>query len=246
MKKVRILLVEDHHIVRQGIKQLLKLHGNYDIVGDAGDGVSAIEKTKRLLPDVVILDISIPKINGIETAKQIRSIDPDIKIIVLTMYEAKELITRMLDIGVSAYLNKESTDTDLVAAIETTMNGQVFFSPSVSKIMVEKITNKTNDICIPEVNKESYNKLTGREKTILYMVAEGYCSKEIAKHFSISINTVNNHRASIMKKLNIHDAVGLTKYAINVGLLVNIKQKKSIESFLIQNGNSPETRKPLE
>ena len=220
MGKVRILLVEDHHIVRQGIKQLLKLHENYDVVDEAGDGVSAIEKTKKLLPDVVVLDISIPKINGIETAKQIRAIDPDIKIIVLTMYEAKELITRMLDIGVSAYLNKESTDTDLVAAIEATMKGQVFFSPSVSKIMVEKITNKISDIGIPETNKEIYDKLTDREKTILYMVAEGYCSKEIAKHLSISINTVNNHRANIMKKLNIHDAVGLTKYAINMGLLV--------------------------
>jgi DNA-binding NarL/FixJ family response regulator len=220
MEKVRILLVEDHHIVRQGIKQLLKLHENYDVVDEAGDGVSAIEKTKKLLPDVVVLDISISKINGIETAKQIRAIDPDIKIIVLTMYEAKELITRMLDIGVSAYLNKESTDTDLVAAIEATMKGQVFFSPSVSKIMVEKITNKISDIDIPETNKEIYDKLTDREKTILYMVAEGYCSKEIAKHLSISINTVNNHRANIMKKLNIHDAVGLTKYAINMGLLV--------------------------
>ena len=220
MEKVRILLVEDHHIVRQGIKQLLKLHENYDVVDEAGDGVSAIEKTKKLLPDVVVLDISIPKINGIETAKQIRAIDPDIKIIVLTMYEAKELITRMLDIGVSAYLNKESTDTDLVAAIEATMKGQVFFSPSVSKIMVEKITNKISDIGIPETNKEIYDKLTDREKTILYMVAEGYCSKEIAKHLSISTNTVNNHRANIMKKLNIHDAVGLTKYAINMGLLV--------------------------
>ncbi len=213
--------MEDHHIVRQGIRQLLTLHDNYEVVGDAGDGVSAIEKTKRLLPDVVVLDISIPKINGIETAKQIRSIDPDIKIIVLTMYEAKNIITRMLDIGVSAYLNKESTDTDLVAAIEATMGGQMFFSPSVSKVMAEKLTNRTADICVPEVNEEAYDKLTGREKTILYMVAEGYCSKEIAKHFSISINTVNNHRASIMKKLNIHDAVGLTKYAINLGLLVN-------------------------
>ncbi len=220
MEKVRILLVEDHHIVRQGIKQLLKLHENYDVVDEAGDGVSAIAKIKKLLPDVVVLDISISKINGIETAKQIRAIDPDIKIIVLTMYEAKELITRMLDIGVSAYLNKESTDTDLVAAIEATMKGQVFFSPSVSKIMVEKITNKISDIGIPETNKEIYDKLTDREKTILYMVAEGYCSKEIAKHLSISINTVNNHRANIMKKLNIHDAVGLTKYAINMGLLV--------------------------
>ncbi len=221
MEKVRILLVEDHHIVRQGIKQLLKLHENYDVVGDAGDGASAIEQTKKLLPDVVVLDISIPKINGIETAKQIRSIDPDIKIIVLTMYEAKEIITRMLDIGVSAYLNKESTDTDLVAAIEATIRGQMFFSPSVSKVMAEKITNKTNDIGIPATNKEIYDVLTGREKTILYMVAEGYCSKEIAKHLSISINTVNNHRANIMRKLNIHDAVGLTKYAINLGLLVN-------------------------
>lgn len=221
MEKVRILLVEDHHIVRQGIKQLLKLHDNYDVVGDTGDGASAIEKTKRLLPDVVVLDISIPKINGIETAKQIRSIDPNIKIIVLTMYEAKELITKMIDIGVSAYLNKESTDTDLVAAIDATMKGQVFFSPSVSKVLVKKLQNKTCDIDIPGTNKEIYDELTGREKTILYMVAEGYCSKEIAKHLSISINTVNNHRANIMRKLNIHDAVGLTKYAINLGLLVN-------------------------
>ena len=217
--------MEDHHIVRQGIRQLLKLHDNYDVVGDAGDGVSAIEKTEKLLPDVVVLDISIPKINGIETAKQIRLIDPDIKIIVLTMYEAKELITRMLDIGVSAYLNKESTDTDLVAAIEATMGGQMFFSPSVSKVMAEKLTKRTGDICAPEVDDEGYDKLTGREKTILYMVAEGYCSKEIAKHLSISINTVNNHRANIMKKLNIHDAVGLTKYAINLGLLVNADRK---------------------
>ena len=217
--------MEDHHIVRQGIRQLLTLHDNYDVVGDAGDGVSAIEKTKRLLPDVVVLDISIPKINGIETAKQIRSIDPDIKIIVLTMYEAKDIITRMLDIGVSAYLNKESTDTDLVAAIEATMDGQMFFSPSVSKVTAEKLTNRTDDICASEVNEEAYDKLTGREKTILYMVAEGYCSKEIAKHLSISINTVNNHRANIMKKLNIHDAVGLTKYAINLGLLVNTDRK---------------------
>jgi len=217
--------VEDHHIVRQGIRQLLTLHDNYDVVGDAGDGASAIEKIKRLLPDVVVLDISIPKINGIETAKQIRSIDPDIKIIVLTMYETKDIITRMLDIGVSAYLNKESTDTDLVAAIEATMGGQMFFSPSVSKVMAEKLTNRTDDICASEVNEEAYDKLTGREKTILYMVAEGYCSKEIAKHLSISINTVNNHRANIMKKVNIHDAVGLTKYAINLGLLVNTDRK---------------------
>ncbi len=221
MEKIRILLVEDHHIVRQGIKQLLKLHENYIVVAEAGDGISAIEKTKKILPDVVVLDISIPIVNGIETAKQIRIIDPDIKIIVLSMYETKAFITKMIDIGVSAYLNKESTDTDLVAAIEATMSGQMFFSPSVSKVMAEKLTNRIGDISVPEANEETYDKLTGREKTILYMVAEGYCSKEIAKHLSISINTVNNHRENIMRKLNIHDAVGLTKYAINLGLLVN-------------------------
>ena len=225
MEKIRILLVEDHHIVRQGIRQLLKLRNNYEIVGDAGDGASAIKKTKELLPDVIVLDISIPKINGIETAKQIRSINQNIKIIVLTMYEARELITRMIDIGVSAYLNKESTDTDLIAAIDATMDGQMFFSPSVSKIMAEKLTERTGDSFAPEANEETYGKLTGREKTILYMVAEGYCSKEIAKHLSISRNTVNNHRGNIMKKVNIHDAVGLTKYAINLGLLVNSDQK---------------------
>ncbi len=217
--------MEDHHIVRQGIRQLLKLRNNYEVVGDAGDGASAIKKTKELLPDVIVLDISIPKINGIETAKQIRSINQNIKIIVLTMYEARELITRMIDIGVSAYLNKESTDTDLIAAIDATMDGQMFFSPSVSKIMAEKLTERAGDSFAPEANEETYGELTDREKTILYMVAEGYCSKEIAKHLSISRNTVNNHRGNIMKKVNIHDAVGLTKYAINLGLLVNSDQK---------------------
>ncbi len=228
MRKIRILLIEDHHIVRQGIKQLLKLYDNYDIVGDVSDGISALEETRKLLPDVVILDLSLPKINGIEVAKQIRKINPETKIIVLTMYESKEFITRMLDIGVSAYLNKESTDTDLITAIETTTKGQVFLSPSVSKVLVEKLVGNKINAHISEDDKELYSKLTEREKTILYMVAEGYCSKEIAKYLSISINTINNHRTSIMKKLNIHDAVGLTKYAIKMGLLTNVENKEKV------------------
>ena len=228
MKNVRILLVEDHTIVRQGIKQLLKLHEIYEVVGEASDGLSAIKEVKATLPDVVILDISIPKMNGIEAAKQIRLISPDTKIIVLTMYESKEFITRMFDIGISAYLNKESTDTDLITAIEATIKGQIFLSPSVSRVLVEKAMGKKSDTSISEADKESYNTLTEREKTILYMVAEGYSSKEIAKCFSISINTINNHRTSIMKKLNIHDAVGLTKYAIKMGLLANIEAKESL------------------
>ncbi|NUO07835.1 MAG: response regulator transcription factor [Candidatus Brocadia sp.] len=230
MRKVRILLVEDHTIVRQGIKQLLKLHEIYEVVGEASDGLGAIKGVEALLPDVVILDIALPGMNGIEAAKQIRCISPDTKVIVLTMYESKEFITRMLDIGISAYLNKESTDTDLIAALEATMKGQVFLSPSVSKVLVEKVTGKKNDAAISEADKELYDKLTEREKTILYMVAEGYSSKEIAKCFSISFNTINNHRTSIMKKLNIHDAVGLTKYAIKMGLLTNTELKESLKS----------------
>lgn len=226
MKKVRILLVEDHTIVRQGIKQLLKLHDGYDVVGEASDGLSAVSKLKSVLPDVVILDISLPKINGIEIAKQIRKILPDTKIIVLTMYESREFVTRMLDIGVSAYLNKESTDTDLVTAIESTMKGQVFLSPSVSRILVETLTGKKTDTLISDDDKEAYNKLTDREKTILYMVAEGYGSKEIGKFLSISVNTINNHRTSIMRKLDIHDAVGLAKFAIKIGLLTNVESKE--------------------
>lgn len=226
MKKVRILLVEDHTIVRQGIKQLLKLHDGYDVVGEASDGLSAVSKLKSVLPDVVILDISLPKINGIEIAKQIRKILPDTKIIVLTMYESREFVTRMLDIGVSAYLNKESTDTDLVTAIESTMKGQVFLSPSVSRILVETLTGKKTDALISDDDKEAYNTLTDREKTILYMVAEGYGSKEIGKFLSISVNTINNHRTSIMRKLDIHDAVGLAKFAIKIGLLTNVESKE--------------------
>lgn len=229
MRKVRIVLVEDHTIVRQGIKMLLKFHGNYEVVSEASDGFSALEEVKTALPDVVILDISIPKINGIETAKQIRKISPDTKIIVLTMYESREFVTRMLDIGVSSYLNKESTDTDLIAAIESTLKGQIFLSPSVSKILVEQLKGKKHDMHASDADRELYEKLTDREKTILYLVAEGYGSKEIAKYLSISINTINNHRTSIMKKLDIHDAVGLTKYAISMGLLANVEPMESLE-----------------
>mgnify|MGYP006050999551 CR=1 FL=1 len=229
MKKVRIVLVEDHTIVRQGIKMLLKFHDNYEVVSEASDGFSALEEVKRALPDVVILDISIPKINGIETAKQIRKISPDTKIIVLTMYESREFVTRMLDIGVSSYLNKESTDTDLIAAIESTLKGQIFLSPSVSKILVEQLKGKKHDMHVSDADRELYEKLTDREKTILYLVAEGYGSKEIAKYLAISINTINNHRTSIMKKLDIHDAVGLTKYAISMGLLANVEPMESLE-----------------
>jgi len=126
-------------------------------------------------------------------------------------------------------LNKESTDTDLITAIESTLKGQVFLSPSVSKVLVDQLKGKKSDIPISEADRESYDKLTDREKTILYLVAEGYGSKEIAKYLLISSNTINNHRTSIMKKLNIHDAVGLTKYAIRMGLLANVEPMESIE-----------------
>lgn len=215
MSKIRVLIAEDHTIVRQGLYTLLKSHDNFEVVGEAKDGIEAIEKAKELLPDIVLMDITMPALNGVEATRQIKKILPEVKVVVLTMHTDKDYVHQILQSGAACYLDKESADTDLIAALQAAYHNKVFLSPSVSKIVVEDYVHHSKH----EVETDSLELLTPRERAILQLVAEGCSNKEIARRLSVSVNTINNHRANIMRKLDIHDTAGLIRYSVKKGLI---------------------------
>ncbi len=215
MSKIRVLIAEDHTIVRQGFRKLVEGYDGFEVVGEAEDGLEAIEKAKALLPDIVIMDITMPELNGVEAARQIKKILPEVKIVILTMYADKKYINQALHAGAVCYLDKKSADTDLIAALQAAYHNEAFLSPSIHKIVVEDYVQHSK----PEAEPNSLELLTPAERLILQLVAEGKGNKEMAHRLSISINTVRNHRANIRKKLNIHDVAGLTKYAVKKGLI---------------------------
>lgn len=215
MSKINVLIAEDHTIVRQGLYSLLQSHDGFEVVGEAKDGVEAIEKTKKLLPDIVIMDISMPVLNGVEATKQIKKMFPEVKVVILTMHTDKDYIRQVFQAGAACYLSKESADTDLIAALYAAYHNKAFLSPAVSKIVVNNYVHHSKQ----EAETDSLEVLTSRERAILQLVAEGNSNKDIACRLSISINTINNHRAKIMRKLGIHDISGLTRYAVKKGLI---------------------------
>jgi DNA-binding NarL/FixJ family response regulator len=214
MSKIKVLIAEDHTIVRQGLYTLLKSHGNFEVIAEAKDGIEAIEKTKVFLPDIVVMDITMPGLNGVEATRQIKKTFPWIKIVVLTMHNDNDYIRQVFQAGATCYLNKESADSDLIAALEAAYHNQTFLCPTASKIVVENYINQSEK----ETVQDSFELLTLREKIILQLIAEGHSNKEMATRLNISINTINNHRSHIMKKLDIHDTATLTKYALKRGL----------------------------
>ena len=214
--KIRVLLADDHTLVRQGIKIHLNLQENIEVVGEAEDGRQAVKKAKELAPDMIVIDIAMPNLNGIEAMRQIKMIDPKIKILVLTAHDNKDYIHQVLQAGASGYLLKESTTTDLISAIYTVNKGDVFLSPSISKSVVRDYVEHAD---AESGGYESLNVLTSREREILQLIAEGRTNKEIAHLLKLSVQTVDVHRSRIMKKLQIHDVTGLVKYSIKKGLI---------------------------
>jgi len=212
MGKIKVLLAEDHTIVRQGIRSLLEPQMDIEVIGEAEDGLDAVKKTEELRPDVVIMDISMPKLNGIDATRLIKKNVPNTKVLVLTMHELQEYVEQILRAGASGYLIKKTAMSELINAIRAVNQGLSFLSPSVSKMMVDKF-RKTMDATIKE------EPITARERQILQLIAEGHTNKEIAKILSLSVRTVETHRTHIMRKLNIHDVAGLTKYAIQKGFI---------------------------
>lgn len=216
MPNISVLLVEDHHVVRKGISYLLSLEEDIDIVGEAEDGNNAIKMVKDLCPDVVIMDITMPNLNGIDAVKQIKKSIPETKVIILTMHTREQYIRQALREGASGYLLKESTQEELVNAIRTVHKGGMALSPSISRFVLNEYIRQAD----PKKEIDSLELLTDRERQVLRLIAEGKTNKETAKCLSISKSTVNIHRTNIMQKLNIHDTVGLVRYSVEKGIIV--------------------------
>jgi DNA-binding NarL/FixJ family response regulator len=206
----RVLLADDHQIVRQGLRSLLEKAG-YDVVAEAADGSEAVRLTRRESPDVVVLDLSMPRLNGVDAAQEIARADPQMKSILLTMYPDKEYVMRALRAGIKGYVLKTQAADDLVAAIRSVMNGQAYISPSIADTVV--------NACLADRDQDVRDPLSRRERQVLQLVAEGHTTKEVARLLHISDKTVETHRHNIMKKLDIHEVTGLVRYAIGQGLL---------------------------
>ncbi len=213
-KKIRVLLAEDHTIVRQGIAALLGVESDMEVIGEASSGLEAIELAKKLGPDVILMDIGMRQLNGLEATREIKRLFPSMKILVLTMYDNEEWIFQILKAGASGYLIKDSAMTDLSSALRAVYQGDSYLSPSISKMVIEEYIRKAE---LGE-KKGVEDLLSGREREILQLIADGNSVPQISNLLCISKKTVEAHKTHIMEKLNIHDKVGLIKYAIRSGL----------------------------
>ena len=214
MKKIRVLLAEDHTIVRQGISALLRSEPDIEVAGEAADGLEALELAKKLIPDVVLMDIAMRNLNGLEATRKIKKLFPHTKVLILTMYDNEEWIFQILKVGASGYLIKDSAMTELTAAIRAVHQGDSYLSPSISKKVIDEYIRKA------EMGEKSglEDLLSGREREVLQLIAEGHSVPQIASLLCISKKTVEAHKNHIMEKLNIRDKAGLIKYAIRTGL----------------------------
>jgi len=214
MKKIRVVVADDHTILRQGIKALLDNQEEIEVVGEAKDGREAIKAIEELSPDVILMDIAMPGLNGLEATRRIKKKFPKTKVVVLTMHTNEEYIFQILNAGADGYLVKETAFQYLISAINSVHRGEAFMSPSISKkVMTDYIQRAQGE------EKVGFDTLTTREREILQLVAEGNSNKKIAEALFISPKTVETHRAHIMDKLNIHDSAGLIKYAIRKGMI---------------------------
>lgn len=211
---IRVLLVEDHAIFRQGLRRLLEERG-VDVVGEAEDGRKGVEMALEKRPDIVVMDISLPLLGGIDATRKIKKELPETKIVMLTIHDGENYIYKSLDAGADAYMVKELATEDLIAAIETVTSGEIYLSPNFSPSVLE--TYRKSKAAGKKVDE--FSRLTNREREILLLIAEGFTSKEIGEQLFISVKTVENHRANIMGKLDIHDTAGLVRYAIKIGLI---------------------------
>ena len=213
--KIRILLADDHTILRAGLKMMLNAQPDMEIVGEAQDGRQAVQEAQKLLPDIVLMDITMPDINGIEATRQIKRLLPDVRILILTMHEHDEYDFQALRAGASGYMLKEAADTELITALHVIKSGQFYLSPTAQSVVVGDYLQRVRT----GEERDSYRSLTEREREILKLVAEGNTNNQIAERLIISPKTVDTHRTHIMDKLNLHSRAELVKYAMRRGLL---------------------------
>jgi len=215
MSQIRIVLADDHTVMRAGIRLVLEREPDLHVVGEASDGREAVHAVERVQPDVVVMDIAMPNLNGIEATRQIIANGAAVSIVVLSMHSDEEYVLRALKAGARGYLLKESAEADLIAAVRAVISGKSFFSPAVSRLLVEDYVRQLQDRDI----EDSYELLTTREREILQLVAEGKSNKDVANLLNLSVYTVETHRSNIMEKLNLHGMPELILYAVRKGVI---------------------------
>jgi DNA-binding NarL/FixJ family response regulator len=215
MKEIRILLADDHNVMRAGLKLLLENHPGFKVVSEASEGNQAVENAIAARPDVVVLDIAMPKLTGIEAAQKIKGQLPQTGIIILSMHSDEGYVLRALKAGARGYLLKDSAENDLIEAIKALNEGKAFFSPEISKVLAE---DYVREVTVRGV-EDTYELLTPREKEILHLLVEGKSNKEIAASLSVSLYTVETHRRNLQGKLNLHSFAELILYAVRKGII---------------------------
>ena len=215
MRKIGVLLVDDHTVVRQGLRALLAAEDDMEVIGEAENGRQAVMLAKKTPPDVVVMDVAMPLLNGLEATRQILKSVPRAKVLVLTSYGDDDCVTQMMDAGASGYLIKQTAANDLLKAIREVQKGNAFFSPAIAK----RLRDQCREAFTTGQSPRKAGELTSREAEVLQLIAEGFSNKQIAAELSISIKTVEKHRQQVMNKLNIHDVAGLTRYAITKGMV---------------------------
>jgi DNA-binding NarL/FixJ family response regulator len=213
VKPIRVLLADDHTLVRAGIRGLLEGLPGVEVVGEAGDGPEAMTKACELRPDIVLLDVGMPGLNGLEVAGRIASMDAGIRVVILSMHTSEEYVLRALRAGCAGYLVKGSAVSELEIAVRAVVRGETYLSPVVSKRVVEDYVTRTGGAADP------LDALTPRQREILQLVAEGNTSKDIARLLGLAFKTVETHRGQIMERLKVHDVAGLVRFAVRVGLV---------------------------
>jgi DNA-binding NarL/FixJ family response regulator len=215
MQSIRILLADDHTVMRGGLRLLLERQPNLTVVGEAADGREAVELAAAENPNVVVMDIAMPHLNGVEATRQIVGRSPDTAVVILSMHSDESYVIRSLKAGARAYLLKDSAEADLIAAIHAITEGKSFFSPAVRQILKEDYVHQLAKLGA----EDSYELLTNREREVLQLVAEGKSNKEVANLLNLSLYTVETHRTHILQKLNIHSVPELILYAVRKGII---------------------------
>ena len=213
--RTKLLLVDDHAVVRSGLRMLLDGENNVEIVGEAGNASEAIQAVSALKPDVVLMDIGLPDMSGIDATKEVKRLWPEVAVVALTIHEDQEYFFKMLEAGASGYVPKRAAPEELITAIQVAASGEVYLYPSLAKLLVKDYLAQEPE----ESSEQKKNDLTAREHEVLTLLADGDSNAEIADQLSISPKTVSRHRENIMRKLNLHSRTELVKYAIRKGII---------------------------
>jgi DNA-binding NarL/FixJ family response regulator len=219
MQTYNVLLADDHNLVRAGIRSLLAgIHG-FEVIAEADNGRDALKLIDEHRPDIVLLDIAMPELNGLEVASRIHRDHPDISVIILSMHSNEEYVLQALRAGASGYLLKDSAPTELELALRSVARGETYLSPSISKHVVDDYLRRVSNKSLDEPREPGLQDLTPRQREILQLIAEGNSTKEIAQKLIVSVKTIESHRIQLMERLGIHDIAGLVRYAIRMGIV---------------------------